>query len=161
MSELSAADFCPDICAKSESNPKCLRKSLHKKCVFDTKCDSRQNASDWDTTHATTKERNHHISLFCDKYVCSIEACALWGYPIREVFKKLRREKLHPKNTTGVGGGGQRCQKDTTVPTISDFNAISTKNSRLSTILWQKRTQRGGVGGVRGRCVFWTQFFPS
>ena len=34
--------FCPDICAKSESNPKCLRKSLHKanpKSAY-----SRQNA---------------------------------------------------------------------------------------------------------------------
>ena len=40
---------------------------------------------------------------------------------LREVFKKLRREKLRPKNTTGGGGGGQRCQKDTTVPTKSDF----------------------------------------
>ena len=39
-------------------------------------------------------------------------------------------------------GGGQRCQKDTTVPTKSDFNAISTKNSR-------------------GCCIFSTQFFPS
>ena len=40
---------------------------------------------------------------------------------LRELFKKLRREKLRPKNTTGGGGGGQRCQKDTTVPTKSDF----------------------------------------
>ena len=40
---------------------------------------------------------------------------------LREVFKKLRRENLRPKNATGGGGGGQRCQKDTTVPTKSDF----------------------------------------
>ena len=40
---------------------------------------------------------------------------------VREVFKKLRRENLRPKNATGGGGGGQRCQKDTTVPTKSDF----------------------------------------
>ena len=67
---------------------------------------------------------------------------------IRELFKKLRREKLRPKNTTGGAGGGQRCQKDTTVPTKSDIYAISTKNSRISTIVWQKNDTRGGGGGV-------------
>ena len=78
---------------------------------------------------------------------------------LREVFKKLRREKLYPKNTRG-GGGGQRCQKDTTVPTKSDFNAISTKNSRISTILWQKRTQWGGGGGGPRVLYFLDAIFP-
>ena len=35
--------------------------------MFATKCISRQNARKWDIAHATTKESNHHISLFCDK----------------------------------------------------------------------------------------------
>ena len=61
-------------------------------------------------------------------------------FGLREVFKKLRRENLRPKNATGGGGGGQRCQKDTTVPTKSDFNAVSTKNSRISTIFWHTFT---------------------
>ena len=29
-------------------------------------------------------------------------------FSLRELFKKLRREKLRPKNTRGDGGGGQR-----------------------------------------------------
>ena len=65
---------------------------------------------------------------------------------------------MRPKNTRGGGGGGERCQKDTTVPTKSDFNAISTKNSRISTILWQKRTQRGGGGGSEGVVFFGRNF---
>ena len=60
--------FCADICAKSESNPKCLSKSLDKtkpkKRVFVTKRDSRQYARKCDIAHVATKARNHHISLF-------------------------------------------------------------------------------------------------
>ena len=55
------------------------------------------------------------------------------------VIQKTKTGKIASKKHNRGGGGGQRCQKDTTVPTKSDFNAISTKNSRISTILWQKK----------------------
>ena len=75
--------FCADICAKSESNPKCLSKSLDKtkpkKRVFVTKCDSRQYARKCNIAHVATKARNHHISLFWDEIICLIEASKFHG----------------------------------------------------------------------------------
>ena len=68
--EMPAADFwyryLRKIWVKSQMSG--LKSAQHKpkKRVLATKCDSRQDASKWDIAHATTKESNHHISLFCD-----------------------------------------------------------------------------------------------
>ena len=84
----------------------------------------------------------------CDKSAWG-KIAKKWG-KYKGGIQKTKTGKIALKKYKGGGGGGrQRCQKDTTVPTISDFNAISTKNSRISTILWQKRTQRGRGGGPR------------
>ena len=61
-------------------------------------------------------------------------------------IQKTKTGKIASKKYKGGGRGGVSDAKKTQK---SDFNAISTKNSRISTTLWQKRTQQGGWGGPR------------